>query len=130
MELTLDEASQRGIAAQKEDKLQEAERLRFTALQLQPSHPDANHNMGLLAVSVGKPRDSLPFFKLALKASPRIEQFWLSHVNALIAANQLEEARRASIDEIRAGMVTQKPKYLHHSFKEIARKNKKRCREA
>ena len=54
MDLTIDQALQRGIAAHKEGKLQEAERLYRAILQSQPLHPDANHNLGVLAVSINK----------------------------------------------------------------------------
>ena len=54
MELTIEQALQRGVAAHKEGKLQDAERLYQAVLQSQPRHPDANHNLGLIAVSRGK----------------------------------------------------------------------------
>ena len=78
MELTIDEALQQGIAAHKEEKLYRA------ILQSQPNHPDANHNLGVLAVAEGKVEAALPYFKTALEANPKVEQFWLSYINALI----------------------------------------------
>ena len=54
MELTIEQALQQGVAAHKEGKLQEAERLYHAILQAQPAHPDANHNLGVIAVSVNK----------------------------------------------------------------------------
>ena len=54
MEFTLDQALIMGVEAQKKGKLQEANRYYTTILKVQPEHPDANHNMGILAVSVGK----------------------------------------------------------------------------
>ena len=53
MELTLDEALQKAIEAHKTGQIQEAERLYTAILQAQPKHPDANHNMGVLAAGVG-----------------------------------------------------------------------------
>ena len=41
MELTVDQALQRGIAAHKEGKLQDAERLYSAILQSQPAYSDA-----------------------------------------------------------------------------------------
>ena len=53
-------------------------------LQSQPTHPDANHNLGgVLAVSVNK-ADTLPLFKAALDPIQKIEQFCLSYIDALI----------------------------------------------
>jgi predicted Zn-dependent protease len=84
MELTIKQALQQGIAAHAEGKLKEAERLYRTILQSQPLHPDANHNLGVLAVSVNKADAALPLFKTALEANPKIEHFWLSYIEALI----------------------------------------------
>ena len=84
MGLTIEQAIQQGIAAHKEGKLQEAERLYRAFLQSQPLHTDANHNLGLIAVSVNKTDAALPLFKTALEANPKIEQFWLSYIDALI----------------------------------------------
>ena len=75
MELTIDQALQQGVAAHKEGKLQDAERLYRAILQAQPFHPDANHNLGVLAVAVGKLLEALQFLKQALDANPNVEQF-------------------------------------------------------
>ena len=105
MELSIDQALQQGIAAHKEGKLQEAERLYRAILQSQPQHADANHNLGVLAVSVNKTEAALPLFKTALEANPKIEQFWLSYIDALIKEKQfanakqvLEQARKQGVD--------------------------------
>ena len=92
MELTIEQAMQQGVAAHKEGKLQDAERLYRAILQSQPAHPDANHNVGLIAVSVNQVEAALPFFKTALDANPKIEQFWFSYINALIKEKQFETA--------------------------------------
>ena len=59
MELTIEQALQQGVAARKESKLEEAERLYRAILQSQSLHPDANHNLGLIAVSVNVGREML-----------------------------------------------------------------------
>ena len=92
MKLTIEQALQHGIAKHKQGKLQDAERLYQDILQSQPSHADANHNLGLIAVSLNKVALALPLFKTALEAFPEIEQFWLSYIDALIKENQLETA--------------------------------------
>ena len=68
MELTIDQALQQAIAAHKEGKLQDAERLYRAILQVQPNHPDANHNLGVLAVAVGKPLEAAPVSYTHLRA--------------------------------------------------------------
>ena len=94
MELSIEQALQKGIDAHKEGKLQDAERLYRAILQSQPSHPDANHNLGVLAVSLNKADAALPLFKTALEANPKIEQFWLSYIDALIKEKQFDNAKQ------------------------------------
>ena len=105
MALTIEQALQQGVTAHKEGKLQDAERLYRAILQSQPLHPDANHNLGVLAVSVNKADAALPLFKTALEANPKIEQFWLSYVDCLIKGEQfanvkqvLEQAKKQGVD--------------------------------
>jgi tetratricopeptide (TPR) repeat protein/2-polyprenyl-3-methyl-5-hydroxy-6-metoxy-1,4-benzoquinol methylase len=93
MELTLDEALQKAVDAHKSGQIQEADRLYIAILQAQPKHPDANHNMGVLAVGVGKVQEALPFFKTALEANPSIGQYWLSYIEALIKLDRITDAK-------------------------------------
>ena len=74
----------------------------YTAiLKAQPKHPDANHNLGVLAVSVGKANEALPFLKTALEANPNIAQFWLSYIDALIKLDRISEAK-AVLDQAKS----------------------------
>lgn len=93
MELTIDQALQKAVEAHKAGQVQEAHRLYSAILKAQPEHPDANHNMGLLAIRVNKTQEAVPFFKTALQANPSIAQFWLSYIDALIKQGLIDEAR-------------------------------------
>ena len=93
MELTLDQALQKGIEAHKAGQIQEADRLYTAILKTRPKHSDANHNMGVLVVGVGKLQEALPFFKTALEAKPSTGQFWLSYIDALIKLDRIAEAQ-------------------------------------
>ena len=75
MELTIDQALQQALAAQKEGKLEEAEGLYRAIISVDPGHPNANHNLGVIAVSVNNAGAALELFKTALEADPKIEQF-------------------------------------------------------
>ena len=94
MELTIEQALQRAVEAHKASKLQDAERLYRAILQAHPKHPDANHNLGAMAVSLNKTDVALPLFKIALEADPNQGQFWLSYVDALIKEKQFDNARK------------------------------------
>ena len=93
MELTLDQALQKGIEAHKAGKVKEADRYYTAILKANPKHPDANHNMGILAVDVGKVDQALPFFTTALEANANIAQFWLSYIDASIKLNRMADAK-------------------------------------
>ena len=100
-ELTIDQALQQGVEAHKAGQVHEADRLYTAILKVQPKHPDANHNMGVLAVGVGKVEQALPFFKTALEANPAKAQFWLSYIDALIKLDQLADAK-AVLDQAKS----------------------------
>ena len=105
MELTIEQALQQGLTAHQEGKLQDAERFYRAILRSQPTHPDANHNLGVIAVSDNKVDVALPLFKTAIEANPTIEQFWLSYVGALIKENQPETAKNVLAEGRKMGLV-------------------------
>tara|TARA_B100001057_G_scaffold86673_1_gene82604 strand:+ start:216 stop:2189 length:1974 start_codon:yes stop_codon:yes gene_type:complete len=91
--LTLDQALKKGVEAHKAGKAQEADQYYTAVLKANPKHPDANHNMGVLAVGVGKVNEGLPFFKTALEANANIAQFWLSYIDALVKLDRIADAK-------------------------------------
>ena len=108
MELTIEQALQQAVTAHREGKLEDADRLYRAILQSQPTHPDANHNLGVLAVSVNKADAALPLFKTALEANPKIEQFWLSYIDALIKENQFDNAQQVLEQAKKQGVTGEK----------------------
>ena len=65
MRLTLAEALQRGILAHRSGNIKKANRFYSAVLKVQPDHPDANHNLGVIAASLNKANKALPFLKSA-----------------------------------------------------------------
>ena len=98
MQMTIDEALRRGVEAHQTGQIQEADKYYTAILKSQPQHPDANHNLGLIAVSVNKIDEALPLFKTALEANPAIGQFWTSYIDTLINLKQTDEAKIALDD--------------------------------
>ena len=94
MELNIEKILQRGIKAHKAGELEKAERLYQSILQSQPANPDANHNLGVLAVSVNQINKALSLFKTALEANPNIEQFWLSYIDTLFKNKKNKKAKQ------------------------------------
>tara|TARA_B110000208_G_C11778762_1_gene433019 strand:- start:111 stop:2345 length:2235 start_codon:yes stop_codon:yes gene_type:complete len=108
MELTIEQAMHQGVTAHKSGNSQEAERIYHAILRSQPKHPDANHNLGLIAISVNQIGDALSFFKTALDVNPNIEQFWLSYVDALVKAKRVKDAKRTVKKAKKKGFDTKK----------------------
>src|SRR3990172_9783613 len=92
--LTIDQALKQAIAHHRQGQLQDAERVYRAILQAQPNHPDANHNLGVLAVQVKQLTAGLPHFKAALEANPKQGQYWLSYIDVLIQTGQIDAARQ------------------------------------
>ncbi|ARU31213.1 hypothetical protein CAP31_05630 [Sulfuriferula sp. AH1] len=89
-EKTLNQA----IALHQAAKLEEAEALYRDILQTLPTHPEANHNLGVLTLQTGEPAASLAFFVVALDADPANGRYWVSYIDALCRAGQFDEARQ------------------------------------
>jgi len=92
--LTVDQALQQAMAHHQGGRLHDAERLYRAILQVQPNHPDANHNLGVLAVQIKQPAAGLAHLKAALEANPIQEQYWLSYLVALIETGQIGIAQQ------------------------------------
>jgi hypothetical protein len=62
MSTLIEKTLRQAIAAHQKENLKEAERLYRAVLEFHPQHPDANHNLGLIALSVNNIEAALPFF--------------------------------------------------------------------
>lgn len=88
----MEQAFQEALVQHQTGRLQRAGELYRVVLEVHPNHPQANHNMGVLAVQMKVPAASLPYFVAALDADPVCRQYWLSYVDALFQAGQPEDA--------------------------------------
>lgn len=77
---------------QQAGRFQEAVESYLAVLQSDPSHPEANHNMGVLALQMKQPEAALPYFLAALEADAACAQYWIGYIDALYQAGQIGEA--------------------------------------
>ena len=103
MEQAIERIFQQAVIAHKAGKLQDAGQHYKNVLQANPLHPDANHNLGVLAVSINKSKVALPFLETALRVAPQIEQFWLTYIEALIKDKQFKNAKQTIIEAEKKG---------------------------
>jgi tetratricopeptide (TPR) repeat protein len=120
MELTIEQALQQAIEAHKAGKLQDAEAMYRAILQVQPEHPDANHNLGALAIFLNKSELALPLLKTALEANSKQMQYWISYIYALIKTNQLEIAKSVLEQGRRLGLAGERVDALEAQLTTIA----------
>ena len=79
--------------AQNADDLQRAEELYLMALNEDPQHPDANHNLGILYLSVNLSEKALPRLRKALEAHPEFDHFWVSYFHGLVYNKMFAEGQ-------------------------------------
>jgi tetratricopeptide (TPR) repeat protein len=115
----LQKALQMALVAHRAGKLEDAAALYRSILEVQPQHSDANHNLGVLAVSLNQAEAALPFFKTALKANPSQGQFWLSYIDALIKTNQIESAKSVLDQGKKAGLAGEAVNVLEMQLKPL-----------
>lgn len=87
------EALRQAVAHHQAGRWQTAEELYRAILEIQPNHPDANHNLGVLVVQGQQPAAGLPYLKAALETDPTQGHYWLDYIATLIQAGQPDLAR-------------------------------------
>jgi hypothetical protein len=94
MELTIEQAMKQAVADHKKGNLENAKSVYSQVLKVMPSHADANHNLGILLVDLHQSRNALPFLQTAVSENKKVEQFWVSFINALINVDKLDDANK------------------------------------
>ena len=97
----IEELMHKGVELHKSGKVEVAAQLYSVVLKEHPEHPDANHNMGVLAVGIGKIPEALRFFETALEANADVAQFWVSYIDALIRVGRTGDAQ-AVLDQAKS----------------------------
>lgn len=100
MELTIGNALQLGINAHRLGNISDAQKYYLAIIKAQPKHADANHNMGVLAASVGQFEVALSYFLIAIEANPTVAQYWYSYIDALIKLDRMDDVTQATKDLI------------------------------
>lgn len=91
-DLKINDALKLAVEAHKKGDIKTADQYYTAILKTMPNHPDANHNLGMLAVGIGKLEESIPFFKKAISANNTVPQYWVSLIDVLIRLQQHVEA--------------------------------------
>jgi len=89
--LSVDAVLKQALAHHQAGRLQEAEQIYRAILQAQPFHPEANHNLGVLARQAGQHAAGLPYLKTALAVNPGSGKYLMSYTDALRALGKIDE---------------------------------------
>ena len=112
-EITIEQAMQQAVAEHNKGNLQNAESVYRQVLKVVPAHADANHNLGILLVDLHQSNNALQFLHTALQGNEKVEQFWLSYINALINLDKLDIANEFIEAANKAGFSG--PKFVYAS---------------
>ena len=91
----VDAALESAIASHEAGDLLVAGEKYLEILKADPSHPDANHNFGLLTVKLGEPAMGVQFLRTAIETNPTVAQYWVSIINTLLEIKDVENAKIA-----------------------------------
>ena len=94
LEHTISQVLLQGEHHYRAGEIQAAEDLFRAVLEVQPDNPEANHNLGVLLVERQQFQEAFPYFKSAVTENPTCEQYWLSYIEALILAEQIDAAQK------------------------------------
>ncbi|MDE2004964.1 MAG: glycosyltransferase family protein [Rhodospirillales bacterium] len=97
----LDAAFQQAARLHAAGRLAEAEAFYRRILAAAPSHGDARHGLGVLALQTGHPEDALAHIDAALARDPRAALFHANRANALLALGRAPDAEAACREAIR-----------------------------
>ena len=90
--LAIEHVFQQAVSFHQAGDLQDAACLYNEILQIHPDHLDANYNLGILTVQMNQPAAALPYFLATINADPTRGQNWVSYIDALFQAGQLDTA--------------------------------------
>lgn len=102
--LNVDDVLHRAASFHQTGRWQEAESLYLAVLRENPRQPDANHNLGILAMQAGLAAKGLPYLKVALQQTPSNPQYWISYIKGLILANEFRAARDMIVEGRKHGL--------------------------
>ena len=106
----------KAIEAHKVGEFERADKLYRLILQKEPRHPHANHNLGVLLVSLDQTTEALFFFKNAIRSNPSVTQFWISYLDTLERERSSEEVGAAISGARELGLKEEKIKILEARY--------------
>ena len=92
--MKLSEALEKAVSSHKAGDLATADSLYTSIINKDPYHPDANHNLGLIAVQLNKISEAKVLMARALKIDKSNVQHWVSYVELCLKTDGVENAAK------------------------------------
>src|ERR1700691_991121 len=89
---SLDESCENAMKLQVAGRLDLAEPIYRSILELRPTHAAANYCVCMLLVQLRRPADGFPHLQAAVEANPEIADYWLGHLEALLLLGETGQA--------------------------------------
>lgn len=90
LQQAVNEVLKLAIEQQNSGQLEQAEKLYLEIIRIQPHHAEANHNLGVIEAHTKDIHTALPRLEAAVMAMPEHEQFWVSYIDALMQAGDVD----------------------------------------
>ena len=95
MDPTVNQILQQAIASHKEGKIEEAEKSYKKAIELKPSFPEANYNLGNTLKNLGRLDEAEKSYKKAIELKPSFPEAYYNLGNTLKNLGRLDEAEKS-----------------------------------
>ena len=93
MSESVEQILQHGLKFHSWGQTEIASQIYTTVLTVDPRQPEANYNMGLLAISSGRTQAALAFFETALETDADTAEHWVSYIDALLEIGRTLDAQ-------------------------------------
>jgi predicted O-linked N-acetylglucosamine transferase (SPINDLY family) len=91
----LDDLCEKATALLDAGQAEAAEQVYQAILAVEPKHPAANHDLGMLCMRSHRYEEGLSFLLAALEAKPETAEYWFAYIEALLLDGQVDAAQQA-----------------------------------
>ncbi len=119
LEQALFEVLALAIEHQNTGNIEAAKQLYHEILKVAPQHALANHHLGVIEAHQHSPKVALPRLELAVQTQPENEQFWVSYIDALAMAGEVDQLSHALELGQQLGLTTAMATSLKAEFSQI-----------
>lgn len=115
-ESAVNEVLQLALQHQSVGRIEQAQSLYLEILNIEPSHAEANHNLGVIEAQLKGASAALPRLELAVQTQPENEQYWVSYIDALMQSGATDTAASAIEIGLKYGLRSETAQMLAAEF--------------